>query len=181
MPFIGMNMAANTLTPQQKLDHLKNEIQKMQRDTTHGAKKPHKIVMLLAVLDLFERQVITENKIYFDDELVMSFSNIFNLIRSKGDWDQAAPPFFHLRTSSFWKHKVKDGCEKSYSKLSTSGGGFKRIQENIEYAYLSDDAFEIVSDVEARQSLREFMISMLNPLSNFENPAPVSRLQQRGK
>jgi len=114
-------MTVETMSLQEKLDHLKKEIQKMQRDITHGSKKPHKLVMLLAVVDLFDRKVVTENIIYFNDVLIESFSNTFNLIRSKGEWDQPAPPFFHLRTSSFWKHKIKDGREIQYSKLSTSG------------------------------------------------------------
>lgn len=173
-------MSADTMSLQGKLDNLKKEIQKMQRDITHGInKKPHKLVMLLAVLDLFDRQAINENKIYFNGELVASFSNTFNLIRSKGDWDQPAPPFFHLRTSSFWKHKIKNGREVEYSKLSTSGGGSKRIEENIDYAYLIDERYMLFSDADSRQSIREFLISLLNPLSNFENPAPVNRLTQK--
>ena len=144
------------LNMQNKLDSLKKEIQKMQQDTTHGHKKPHKLVMLLSVLDLFERHVITENKIYFNDDLTGSFSNIFNLIRAEGDWNQPAPPFFHLRTSSFWKHKIKEGREAQYSKLSTSGGGTKRIEENIDYAYLDSSTYEVFSNKETRQDLREF-------------------------
>jgi len=166
-------MDAETMSLQEKLDHLKKEIQKMQRDITHGHKKPHKLVMLLAVLDLFEKHIISENKIYFNDDLTESFSNVFNLIRAKGDWNQPAPPFFHLRTSSFWKHKIKDGQEVQYSKLSTSGGGTKRIEENIDYAYLTDSAYEVFSNKEARQNIRELITTILNPLSNFEDSAPI--------
>lgn len=115
-------MNDGTASLQGKLDHFKKEIQKMQRDVTHGHKKPHKLVMMLAVLDLFDKKIIIENKIYFNDDLAKSFSNIFNLIRIEGDWNQPAPPFFHLRTSSFWKHKVKSGREVQYANLSTSGG-----------------------------------------------------------
>ncbi len=166
-------MNAETMSLQEKLDHLKKEIQKMQRDFTHGHKKPHKLVMLLAVLDLFEKHIISENKVYFNDDLTESFSNVFNLIRAKGDWNQPAPPFFHLRTSSFWKHKIKDGQEVQYSKLSTSGGGTKRIEENIDYAYLTDSAYEVFSNKEARQNIRELITTILNPLSNFEDSAPI--------
>ena len=161
------------LSKQQKMDALKKEIHKMQRDITHGHKKPHKLVMLLAVLDLFDKGTIVENKIYFNEDLSESFSNIFNLIRAQGDWNQPAPPFFHSRTSSFWKHKVKSGREVQYANLSTSGGGTKRIEENIDYAYLDSSAYELFSNKEMRQSLRELIIAMLNPLSNFEDSAPI--------
>ena len=133
-------MNDGTMSLQENLEFFKKELQKMQRDITHGHKKPHKSVMLLAVLNLFDRKIIIENKIYFNDDLAKSFSNIFNLIRIEGDWNQPAPPFFHLRTSRFWKHKIKSGREVQYAKLSTSGGGTKRIEENIDYAYLDNYA-----------------------------------------
>lgn len=166
-------MNDGTASLQEKLDHFKKEIQKMQRDVTHGHKKPHKLVMMLAVLDLFDKKIIIENKIYFNDDLAKSFLNIFNLIRIEGDWNQPAPPFFHLRTSSFWKHKVKSGREVQYANLSTSGGGTKRIEENIDYAYLDSSTYQLFSNKEMRQSLRELIIAILNPLSNFENSAPI--------
>lgn len=174
-------MDANvTMSTQQKIDALRKEIQKMQRDITHGHKKPHKLVMLLAVLDLFDKRVIVENKIYFNEDLSESFSNIFNLIRARGDWNQPAPPFFHLRTSSFWKHKIKIGRDAQYSKLSTSGGGSKRIEENIEYAFLSDDVYTLFSNASIRQDIREFLITLLNPMSNFEDPAPIKTRKAKG-
>lgn len=166
-----MNDGAMSL--QEKFDFLKKEILQMQRDITHGHKKPHKLVMLLAVLDLFDRKIIVENKIYFNEDLAESFSNIFNLIRIKGDWNQPAPPFFHLRTSNFWKHKIKDGRESQYARLSTSGGGSKRIEDNIDYAYLDSSTYELFSNIGTRQSLRELIITILNPLFNFEDSAPV--------
>lgn len=161
---------------EQNLSRLKSEIQQMQRDITHGAKKPHKLVMLLAVIDLFDKGKIKENKIYFNPDLVESFANIFNLIRIRGDWNQPAPPFFHLRTSNLWRHQIKPNREIQYAKLTTSGGGTKRILDNIEYAYLSDYCYEVISDKDSRQKLREFLISVLNPYANFNEPAPVQPL-----
>jgi len=163
----------------QNLARIKNEIQQMNRDITHGTKKPHKLVMLLAVLDMIERGVLQENKIYFNEALLSSFENIFNLTRAKGDWNQAAPPFFHLRTSAFWNHKIIPGREQAYSELKTSGGGVKRILENIEFAFLSEYAYEVVSQQNTRQELREYIISILNPYASFDGPAPVE--PQRSK
>jgi len=160
----------------QSLPRLKAEIEKMQRDTTHGPKKPHKLVMLLAVVDLFEKGLIKDNKIFFDSQLIESFSTIFNLIRIKREWNQPAPPFFHLRTSRFWHHQIISGREIDYKKLTTSGGGSKRILDNIEYVYLSDYCFQIMCDKESRQDLKEFLISALNPYASFAEAAPVNPL-----
>ena len=53
------------------------------------------------------------------------------------------------------------------------GGGTKRIEENIDYAYLDSSTYQLFSNKEMRQSLRELIIAILNPLSNFENSAPI--------
>lgn len=169
-------MNENSEDKGQNLYKLKSEIQQMQRDITHGAKKPHKLVMLLAVIDLFDRGKLKENKIYFNSDLIESFANIFNLIRARRDWNQPAPPFFHLRTSNFWHHKIKSDREIQYAELTTSGGGTKRILDNIDYAYLSDYCYKVMSEKESRQELREFLITVLNPYANFTEPAPVQTL-----
>ena len=166
-------MIDNLNDKEKNISKLLIEIQQMQRDITHGSKKPHKLVMLLAVVDLFEKGLLKENKIYFNSDLLESFTNIFNLIRSRGDWNQPASPFFHLRSSNFWHHKVKPLHEIQYSKLTTSGGGSKRIIENIDYVYLSEYCYQVMIDIDSRKKLREFLTIALNPYSNFKNPAPV--------
>jgi predicted restriction endonuclease len=168
---------------EKNLSTLKSEIQQMQRDNTHGAKKPHKLVMQLAVIDLFDKGNLKENKIYFNHDLIESFANIFNLIHARGDWNQPAPPFFHLRTSKFWHHQIKPNREIQYSKLTTSGGGTRRILDNIEYAYFSNYCYAVMSDKESRQEFREFLVSALNPYANFTDPAPVTPLisKKRGR
>ena len=62
---------------EKNLSTLKSEIQQMQRDITHGAKKPHKLVMQLAVIDLFDKGNLKENKIYFNHDLIESFAEYF--------------------------------------------------------------------------------------------------------
>lgn len=144
------------------LQRIKAEILAMRRGGGEGHKKPHKLIMLLAVIDLADDGLMNENKIFFDGNLLRHFENYFRLVASSEDWCQPGPPFFHLRTSSFWHHHVKPGKEQAYAKLKTSGGGAKRIVDNIEYAYLSEDAYEIIRDPESRQQLRELISLLLN-------------------
>ena len=160
------------------LQMLFSEIEKMQRGKSQNREKPHKLVLLLAVLNLFERGAIRDNKIYFDEILVQEFRNVFSLVSKDDDWCQPAPPFFHLRTSSFWKHKVIEGREANYSRLKTSGGGYGRIIENIEYAFLSDYAFNIFLQPNSRKLLREFLHSKINPGYSFKG-SPSARISEK--
>jgi hypothetical protein len=47
------------------------------------------------------------------------------------------------------------GEKNSYKSLNTSGGGSKRILENIEYAYLSDYAYKVLSNGDAREEVKK--------------------------
>ena len=96
------------------------EIETMRRGGSKDEQKPHKLFLLLAVLDLFDQGLIPENRIYFDEPLIKNFEKYFRLFAKEDDWCQPGPPFFHLRSSTFWKHKIKPGRESNYYKLKTS-------------------------------------------------------------
>lgn len=144
------------------LEKLKREIVELKRGKRGGHYRPHKLVMLLAVIELAERGLLNENKIFLSSPLIQIFENIFVLVKSEDDLCQVGPPFFHLRTSGFWFHQVRPGRETDYAKLTTTGGGLQTIEQNIEYAYLREDVYALVTDPTSRQGLRLFISGMLN-------------------
>lgn len=154
------------------LREFENQLERMRRSTVGGKPKPHKLLMLFAVLDLFDEGVLQENRIPYGPALVERFGEYFRAVAQEGDWCQPAPPFFHLRSAGFWKHKPVAGREPAYEALTTSGGGSKRILDNIEYAYLDDNAFAVVSTPTGRQSLRQFI------LATFFSPEEQQNLQK---
>ena len=133
------------------LEEFKNEIVKMRRGGSKDDQKPHKLIMLLSIIDQADAGLIKENKFFLSQPLISSFERYFRQVSDRDDWCQPGPPFFHLRSTSFWKHQLIAGREQAYAKLSTSGGGLKRIQDNIEYAYLSESAYLVLTNVNARQ------------------------------
>lgn len=143
------------------LERFKQEVVGLRRNRQAGRKSPHKLVLVLAVLDLFEDGVCTNNEIQFDEGLQERFQKRFSQYSRSADWSQLAPPFFHLRTSPFWHHAVKAGREAVYEKIRTSGGGRERIADNIDHAFLSDYAFRVVTNHDQRYILREFIENML--------------------
>ena len=142
----------------QGLGHLQDAIASMRLGKLGDRIKPHKPLMLLAVLDLVDAGLIEDNRIHYSQDLVERFQEYFEAVKQEGDWCQPAPPFFHLRSSSFWRHKAIEGREDQYAMLHSSGGGSRRIVDNVEYAFLSEDAYAIVSNLEHRVDLREFIL-----------------------
>lgn len=147
----------------QSLLKLQEEIDNLHRGGSKAEPKPHKLIMLLVVIEMADRGLLQENKIYYDETLRKIFNDYFELLSNPEDWAQPGPPFFHLRTSDFWYHKIKIGQEAQYMLLKTSGGGHKIIEENIEYAYLSDYAYRVISDNTARKALRDYISVLANP------------------
>lgn len=146
----------------QSFEQFKQQIATLKRGKRGEHYRPHKLVMLLTVIELAERGLLPENKIYLSAPLIQIFENIFLLVKRKDDLCQPGPPFFHLRTSGFWHHKVRPERQKDYDKLTTTGGGLQMIEEHIEYAYLSPDVYELIQDPTIRRELRLFISELLN-------------------
>lgn len=110
-----------SLTP--SLEIFKQEIIKLRRGKQGEHLRPHKLVMLLSVIELVDRGLLMENKIHLSAPLITIFEDIFVLVKRKNDLCQPDPPFFHLRSSGFWFHKICPERKKDYEKLTTTGGG----------------------------------------------------------
>lgn len=141
-----------------KQDELKRHLLVMRRGSSLGRAKPHKLLMLLAVLDLFDARRLQENRIHFDPSLIELFEDYFRAVAKDDDWFQPGPPFFHLRSSPFWHLQAKEGREQEYAALKTSGGGSRRIVDNVAYAYLSDDVYSLLLEKTSRDEIRLFIL-----------------------
>lgn len=111
-----------------------------------GHNKPHKVCILLAVMDLIECGVIHENRIEFNQALKQSFTLHFQRLRAGNDKDTPDNPFYHLTSEGFWHIKPVVGVE-----LGDITGFSKR---KIAYAYLDTELFELMKSSLVRADLR---------------------------
>ena len=65
------------MTPTQYLDQLSS----LRMDRTKERPRPHKVCLLLAVLDLIRLGTLRDNQIRFDDALRKAFSRRFNQLK----------------------------------------------------------------------------------------------------
>lgn len=162
-------MSSVSLKQSDSLCHAIEALHKLQRYGRKGVPKPHKLVLLLAVVDLYGDGLVfdigisfcrtpTPYRIYLNKELERRFRFYFSMVAGVKDWCQIGPPFYHLRTSGFWLHKVHPSRTLSYQSMSTPGGNIFR---NVEYAYLSDYTVNVMTNEEQRRSLREAIIELL--------------------
>lgn len=134
----------------------------------NGAEKsPHKVAMLLAVMDLFASEHITDNAIYFDDELKAAFKIHFESLAGSADRCNPHLPYFHLRSSGFWFHQIKAGQQHDYGQLSTANGPGV-INTHIAFVYLEDELFELLSYGVARELLKHALYENLTDARRTE-------------
>ena len=127
-------------------------------NVAHGRASPHKICMLLAVLDLARGGALTENRVEFAPPLLERYALYFNAVRAEGDHPNPYFPFFHLAGrlrgggESFWHLQPRSGREHVLASMSTARTA-RQVTDNIDHARLDAELFDLLQDALAVDTL----------------------------
>lgn len=122
----------------------------LKRDRSSGHEKPHKPVLLLAVMDLIERGEINDNRIVPSKELREVFTNYFKIVRQGNDQNSPENPFYYLCNEGFWTlHPQRPSGSLSWA-------GLKR---EVSHARISSELFALMCAPVSRELLREAIYS----------------------
>ncbi len=139
--------------------------------------RPHKPVMLLAVMDLIELKVITNNLIPFSDQLRQRFTHYFDIVRKSNDSNTPINPFSYMRKESFWNHVATTGNQEIV-KLLPKAPGIAQTRKLIAGASLDEKLWLCLQDNTSRAALRDVLISRYFPskrnqlINNISAPLP---------
>lgn len=107
-----------------------------------------KPVMLLSILNGIEDNTITENKIYFNKELVSNYRHIFSQHRKTITPPEY--PYYYLNSESFYT------IVGSTNRKTPSA---KFIREEVQYSMLDDMLWQLLQNREVRQKFSEAIIT----------------------
>lgn len=124
-------------------------------DTYNSA--PHKPLLLLSVLDLFERGEVRSNLIELSPDLGELFVRYWEKVFPFGQQGSLALPFFHLRSDGFWHLQPQPGKEVILTSTS-SISSLPRLEETVLGARLDEALYELLSVPESRAFLRAILI-----------------------
>lgn len=132
------------MSSQQYLDQLSS----LRMDRTKDRPRPHKVCLLLAVLDLIRTGALKGNCIHFDDALRQAFTKRFAQLKQDNDRDKPEFPYFYLQSSGFWHHKPALGKEDEYQRRlkDHDAPGSRATSQLIDYAYLDTPLFRMFCD-----------------------------------
>lgn len=148
------------------LTYYEREFVKLRVDNSRGV-APHKPILLLAIIDLFEHGKLSRNEIHLSPELIANFLKFWNRFVATDHHSDIALPFFHLtgknRTgNTFWYLMPNPGFEttiKSKARLRS----LSALRAAVKYAYLDKELFEFLSEPESRIKLTAILIQAWFP------------------
>ena len=123
--------------------------------------KPHKLLLLMAALRIAKATEDRSGRIFYSRPLTDEFARLMREYGEPGDRNRPCAPFFHLRSSSFWRLVPVKGKETDLETVGSVGGPTE-LQGLVAYAELMGALRAIVLNgthfdiVEAR--LREALI-----------------------
>lgn len=137
---------------------------KLRMNVRGGHKSPHKVAMLLAVIDGIQAGEATDNKIFFSQALKTRFQFHFAQLATDGDSENPHLPFFHLRSEGFWHHQIRPSGRAEYACLDTASGPGV-VERCIQYVRLDDELFELLRNSIVAQLLQQALLTNLDEAS----------------
>jgi len=136
---------------------------------------PHKPLLLLSVLDLFERGEIASNLVELSPDLGELFTRYWEKVMPFSQRVNLALPFFHLRGDGFWHLLPQPGKEQALSSASQIRS-LSRLEETILGAWLDEDLYVLLFDSESRKFLRSVLIETYFAPETRESLAEQSKV-----
>ncbi len=131
---------------------------KLNRGYNKGlGKAPHKPILLISILQLIEKGVISNNRIYITPELLLAFKDNWLKLVETQHISNFALPFFHLRSEPFWNLVSKNGMDIQLTK-SKSIKSFNNLKESIAFAEMDQKLFFLAQVPNYKVVLENFLL-----------------------
>jgi putative restriction endonuclease len=143
------------------------EFSTLRVDKSSGISAPHKPILLLSVLQALKSGLIRNRFIEITPELVALFKSNWSLLVMTEHQCRMSYPFFHLKSSKFWKLHPKPGYEKAIIG-STKSPSLNQLMEMITFAELNEELFELMRQDSGNGILREVLLQTYFPQAKNE-------------
>ncbi len=139
-----------------KMTYYINELLCTHRGGFKGRKSNAKPLLLLSLIDLIEDGIVLSNRIPFDlDILQEQYKKESNYYEPNTIITPYYKPFFHLISESYYHIKWKNDAPKGAARTPSA----KYLRENVEYAALDDELWQLLQDEGARNEIKEAIIN----------------------
>lgn len=152
--------------------------QNLRTSNKWGRKSPHKAVLMLSVINLYEQNILVDNEIYYDDSLKSMFLSVWNRVYPEEPMfhSEAFLPFWYLQADSFWHIVPKRGKEEVLSLMRDTNvkPSEAKLEDCVRYAELDEDLYFLMTLRSGRSSLKR---TLLETYTNL-NDQQIDRLSE---
>lgn len=132
---------------------------RLKRGVTKYGLAPHKPVFLISIIELFNKGLISENKLFVNADLVGTFKENWELLVPTQHQPDFTQPFFYLQNdkadgTTFWFLKPQPGVS-----IDAHIKSVKVLSEVCEYGYFAPELFALLMQPEKRLSLQTALLS----------------------
>lgn len=135
-----------------------------------GLKAPHKAVLMLTVIELYEQNVLSDNEICYDEVLKSTFLNVWNKVLPAEPmfYPEAYLPFWYLQNDSFWHIVPVRGKEDILSLMrdNSTKPSEAILSDSVKYAELDEDLYFLMTLPSGRSSLKRALLEAHTTLSD---------------
>ena len=134
----------------------------LRTNNKYGRKSPHKAVLMLTVIELFEKNILTDKEIYYDEKLKSVFLKVWNRVMPEEPLfhSEAYLPFWYLQNDSFWHIVPIRGKEEILSLMSDTNikPSEAKLNDSVKYAELDEDLCFLMTLPSGRSSLKRALL-----------------------
>lgn len=129
---------------------------------------PHKPVLLLAVIRMYENGFLRGNQVFISPELVSAFKQTWKLLVITDHDPNMALPFYHLGSEPFWKLVPRPELSATVN-LERKSRRLSTLDSVIAYARIESEMAEWLNSPEKRALLQDAILQKYFPdtRSNF--------------
>ena len=143
--------------------------QNLRTNNKYGRKSPHKAVLMLTVIELYEQNVLSENVIIYDDTLKSMFLKLWNRVLPNEPLfhPEAYLPFWYLQSDNFWHIVPVRGKEDILILMRDANikPSEAKLIECVKYAELDEDLYFLMTLPSGRSSLKRVLLETYTNLT----------------
>ena len=136
----------------------------------YGRKSPQKAILLLAIIEMYENSVLSDNEIVYDETLKGTFLKVWNKVLPEDTalLTEAYIPFWYMQNEDFWHVVPMRGKEDILLLLKDDQikPSESKINDCVQYVELDEDLFFLLTMPSGRSSLKRALLETYTNLSN---------------
>lgn len=144
----------------------------LKTNNKYRRKSPHKAILLLTIIDMFENNVLSDNVVRYDDRLKKTFLQVWNrtLPGEAKFLPDAYLPFWYMQSEPFWhivplrgKKDILALLRDEHVKPSEA-----KLRDCVDYAELDNELYFLMTISSGRRALKRALLETYFSLSEQE-------------